>query len=430
MQTRSDQYDLIIVGGGLVGASLACALADTPLRIAVVELQSFNESDHASYDDRSIALSYGSRLLFESLNLWHSIAPHAEAISQIHITQKNSFGSTRLSADREHVPALGYVIENRLLGKVLQQGISKAVNITLICPAELESVTQTRGEASSCNQVSVGIKTAQAKKELQGRLLIAADGGRSRVRDLLDIKVSRKSYQQTAIICNLTPQFPHQGVAFERFTETGPLAFLPLPDYRSTLPQADPFIGSQKNLPRCSVVWTVENDQVDEIMALEDEPFLHALQSSFGYRLGKLRHTGKRSAYPLFLIRARQSVVDSCVLIGNAMHTLHPVAGQGFNLGMRDVAALASFLFAAIETGQDIADPALLAEYEKDRARDYQRMIAFTDNLVSWFSLQFKPARCLRSSGLVMTDRIPWLKSMIARRAMGLGQARPGRRQL
>jgi len=417
------EYDLVIIGGGLVGASLACALANTPLSIAVVEQHEFSGDNHTSYDDRSVALSYGSRLLFESLGFWGSIEPYAEPIKQIHVSEKNRFGSTRLNCDTEDVSALGYVIENRALGNVLLTRVQAASNVTLICPAELESIKHesTESESDSKSPVNIVINQQGKKLELRARLLIAADGVQSRVRELLDKKVSQQKYNQSAIICNVTPELPHNGTAWERFTETGPLAFLPLPDFQT---QSDSVssLSSHSCSPRCSVVWTVLSEQVDEIMALDDDDFLRRLQSRFGYRLGHLLKTGKRSVYPLSLLQAEKTVEANTVLIGNALHTLHPVAGQGFNLGLRDVGVLAELLLSAVHAGQDIASKDLLAQYTETRAGDYQRIIRFTDNLVRWFSFNLKPAQVARSVGLVLMDRIPWLKSAIARRAMGLDQ--------
>ena len=421
MQT---EYDLVIIGGGLVGASLACALADTPLSIAVVEQHEFSKLDHASYDDRSVALSYSTRLLFDSLGLWQSISPFAEAIQNIHVSEKGSFGSTRLNSSSEDVSALGYVIENRSLGNVLVERMRAANNVTLICPASIESL---ENSAETSSNIIADINYQGEKIALKARLLIAADGVQSRVRDLLDIGVTHKDYQQAAIICNVTPELAHNGVAWERFTDSGPLAFLPLPDFNET-GRASSMTAVNKNLPRCSVVWTVNSDMLDEIMALDDESFLMRLQSRFGYRLGQLLKTGKRSAYPLALLQANKSVDKNVLLIGNASHTLHPVAGQGFNLGMRDVGVLAELLLNAVHANQDIADSGLLEHYANTRTKDYEQIIRFTDNLVHWFSFNLKPVKIARSIGLVLTDRIPWLKSAIARRAMGFNQRMPIKR--
>lgn len=422
MQT---EYDLVIIGGGLVGASLACALADTPLSIAVIEQQEFNNLDHASYDDRSVALSYSTRLLFDSLGLWQSISPFAEAIKNIHVSEKGSFGSTRLNSSSEEVSALGYVIENRLLGNVLVERMQAANNVTLVCPASIESIENS--PAQSTSNVIAEINYQGKTIKLKTRLLIAADGVQSRVRSLLEIEVMHKDYQQAAIICNVTPALPHNGIAWERFTDTGPLAFLPLPDFNES-DSANSMVAATKKLPRCSVVWTVNSDMLDEIMALDDESFLTRLQSRFGHRLGPLLKTGKRSAYPLALLQANKSVDKNVILIGNASHTLHPVAGQGFNLGMRDVGVLAELLLNAVHANQNIADNALLELYAKTREKDYEQIIRFTDNLVHWFSFSLKPIKIARSIGLVLTDRIPWLKSAIARRAMGFNQRMPIKR--
>jgi 2-octaprenyl-6-methoxyphenol hydroxylase len=401
-------YDIIIVGGGMVGASLACALEGQGLRIAVIESVPYKSQEQPSYDDRSIALAYGSHRIFSSMNLWQQMADLVEPIRKIHISDRGHFGVTRLDCKDEGTDALGYVIENRVLGKVLNDRLAQLDNVELLCPAELQQVEIREDKAYA----TVNFKNAAVT--LNASLLIAADGVHSTVREQLGIKVINWGYGQTAIITNITPQKHHQNVAYERFTETGPLAVLPM--------HAHSQIDTE---PRCSLVWTVGDEQVDEIMALDDEDFLDRLQQRFGQRLGTIRKCGKRHAYPLSMVRAEEHIRPRLALIGNAAHTLHPVAGQGFNLGIRDVAALAELLSSAHAKGKDLGSMEVLQDYAAWRKRDHRSVIAFTDTLARVFSNSLLPVSLVRNLGLLTVDLMPSLKHSLVKRTMGLSGRLP-----
>ncbi len=415
-----NDFDLIIIGGGLAGASLACALQNVSvddslnngrLKIAVVEAFSLNTDSQPSYDDRTVALSYGSRCIFDSMGagqgLWSSLAPYAEAINTIHISDRGHFGVTRLTKEQEGVAALGYVLENRSIGqqlyKVMTAGndanaaISTTDNITLFCPAELSSLQQEK------NKVSVEVLVNGETQTLSASLLVAADGNNSQVMQLLAIGSSRKDYNQVALICNVTPGKKHNNVAYERFTESGPLAFLPM----------------QHN--RCSVVWTLDPQQADYLYALDDADFLQQLQQRFGYRLGQLKKVGVRQCYPLFLQSAAQVVHDRVAVIGNAAHSVHPVAGQGFNLALRDVALLSELIVDCRRAGQDIGAPVMLQNYASLREDDVKRVYRFTDALVKTFSNAIPAVAHLRSLSLLVVDIVPDIKHQLATQSMGLG---------
>ena len=236
---------------------------------------------------------------------------------------------------------------------------------------------------------------------------MAADGDKSFIRQLLDIPTEREEYGQSAVIANVTPSKNHQGIAYERFTDSGPLALLPLSENR------------------CSLVWTVRSEQADEVMALSDEAFLAQLQSRFGFRLGRFEHVGRRQVYPLALVQAKEHVVNRVALIGNAAHALHPVAGQGFNLGIRDIAVLAQVVVDAAQAGKDFGHLEVLREYETWRARDHKEVITFTDALARLFANNSPPLACARNVGLLALDMLPAAKSMLARRTMGLAGRQP-----
>lgn len=400
-------FDLIIIGGGLAGASLACALksvaTDIPLNIAVIEAFELKADSQPSYDDRTIALSYGSRCIFESMGLWPALEACAEAINKIHISDRGHFGVTQLTKEQEGVEALGYVLENRAIGEQLYASINDVSNenssvskITLFCPASLIKLQQDE------KQVSVEVRINDKQQLLHGKLLVAADGNNSQVMQLLAIGSSRINYDQVALVANVTPGKKHNNVAYERFTDTGPLAFLPM----------------QKN--RCSVVWTLRPEQADDLYALDEVDFLAQLQQRFGYRLGQIKKVGARHIYPLFLQSASRMVHGRVALIGNAAHSVHPVAGQGFNLALRDVAMLSELIVELRRTTDDIGQQAMLQEYARLREQDIKRVYGFTDTLVKTFSNAITPLAHLRSLSLLLVDIMPDIKHQLARQSMGL----------
>ena len=384
--------DVLIIGGGLVGASLACALENSILSVHVVEAYPLKSDLQPSYDDRTVALSWGSRCIFEGMGIWDSMADRVEAIKTIHISDKGHFGATRLRHEEEHVEALGYVAENRVLGDVLYQRLQQNSKLELHCPAELLSIDQ------KDDRVIATIMEKGKESVVSARLLVAADGVISQVRDLLHIGTSVQDYGQSAVIANVTPTFKHNNIAYERFTDTGPVAFLPMTHNR------------------CSVVWTVPGKQAEELMRLGDEEFLQQLQQRFGFRLGLLHTVGTRHAYPLKLIETTQLVRNRVVIVGNAAHSIHPVAGQGFNLALRDIAILTELIASA----EDAGDRNLLQSYVEQRQDDARRVYRFTDSLVKIFSNNNAVLGHLRAAGLVAVGLIPQLRHQLARQSMGL----------
>ena len=399
INTKAKHYDVIIIGGGLVGASLACALrtsASATLSIAVIEPFSMQDNQQPCYDDRTVALSYGSRKIFDTMGVWPALAEQAEAIRHIHISDRGHFGVTRLHSDEEGVEALGYVLENRAIGQALYAQMAAQDNIRLYCPASLSRFNQ------DAQGVQVRLDTETGAVDLTADLLVAADGQQSQIKQLLHIGDSRQDYNQTALVTNVTPGQPHANVAYERFTPNGPLAFLPMRNNR------------------CSVVWTLPHKQAEKMLALDDTAFLACLQQAFGYRLGEFKKAGKRQIYPLMLQQATQMTQGRAVIIGNAAHTIHPVAGQGFNLALRDLSLLAEMLLAARRDAQDIGAVTLLERYVAQRSDDINRVYRFTDGLVKIFSTPFAPLAHCRSLGLFAVDLLPDIKHLLARQSMGL----------
>lgn len=394
-------FDLLIIGGGMAGASLACALAGSPLRIALIEAVPVTSSSSPSYDDRAIALAYGSRRIFETIGVWPEVSSHATPIRHIQVSDRGCFGATRLDARREGVDALGYVVLGRDLGQALWQKLQQLDNLTLFCPAQLTGL-RLEAEAACATVLQDG-----NTRELRARLVVAADGGKSSIRDWLGIRADNFDYGQTAIIANVTPDHPALNTAFERFTAHGPIAMLPI------------------DQGRYGVVWAHPHAVVDEIMGLSDAQFLARLQGQFGYRLGNLVKVGQRHAYPLRLVYAKEQVRPRLALIGNAAHTLHPIAGQGFNLGIRDVAALAEVITHTLREGGDIGALSVLQHYAHWREQDHARMIGFTNGLVRLFSNNHPALVLARNLGLSALQITPQLQILLNRHAMGLNGRLP-----
>ena len=395
-------FDIIIIGGGMVGASLAVALAPLPLRVALVEAVPFESGAQPSYDDRSIALAFGSKRIFDRLGVWDRVeARGATPIERIHISDRGRFGFARLTAAEAGVEALGWVVESRALGQALRPALEATPNLTLLVPATMEDIVL------GPDRARVDIRQEDGHHSLTARLVVAADGGRSAARTRLGIAIRSRDYGQSALITNVTPERPHANVAYERFTDTGPLALLPMSDHR------------------CAVVWSAVPEQAEALKAIGDEEFLNRLQERFGGRLGRLQRVGRRAVYPLTRTDVAEIVRERLVLIGNAAHTVHPVAGQGFNLGLRDVAALAEVLSGALRAGEDIGNTALLARYADWRRRDTRTITAFTDALVSVFSNDLGPLALVRNLGLLGVDLLPPAKRALLRLSMGLSGRLP-----
>jgi 2-octaprenyl-6-methoxyphenol hydroxylase len=399
-------YDILIVGGGLAGNCLALALKESGLRIAIIEANTRNHLQSLPVGDRALALSAGTVKMLQALNIWQEIAPSATAIKNIHISDRGHFGKSRLSAKKQGVDALGYVINARDIENHVAKKVEVS-NIKLIAPARVV------GLISGSESVSVSLKQHDKSINLVAKLLVGADGGQSSVRQLLDITQQVTEYGQTALVTTIKSSLPHHNVAFERFTKSGPLAILPI-------------TGDE-----CSVVWTREHEEADELMSGTEDEFIEQLQTCFGYSLGELSLTAPRHAFPLSLIRADKMVLGRAVIIGNAVHQLHPVAGQGFNLGMRDVVQLAEMIMTQQKKEADIGEPTFLESYAATRQKDHNQTIGFTNSLIKIFSSDWLPLAATRSISLAVMDHIPVAKTILAKHAMGLSGRLPrvGNRQ-
>ena len=385
--------DVVIAGGGLVGASLALAIAQTGLHVAVVEASSATEAEPASFDERHTALAPASRRFFEALGVWSAMAPRASPLSEIRVSDRGRFGFMRMRASEEGLSALGWVVPNHVIGAALTPALADAPRIARYQPAQLSAVTPDDEGVTALVEGSDG-----AEAMLRARLLVVAEGAGSPTRAALGIGQTQRSYQQTAIVAKVATERHHGACAWERFTRDGPLAVLPAED-------------------GVAVVWAMPPERAQALRAATDAEFLAALQEQFGYRLGRLQAVGQRHAYALSALAAERVVGRRTVVVGNAAHTLHPVAGQGLNLSLRDIATLSEYIADA--RGGDIGAPALLRAYADRRTPDYERVFGFTDLLVRGFSNALPGVSALRDLGLLGLDAVPPLRRAVIQRAMG-----------
>ena len=399
------QQEVIIVGGGMVGLSLALMLAKANIGVKLLEAIKYPNYDdanlapyHSSFDARNSALSRRSVQIYQELGLWNALQEHATPILEVHITEQGSFGKARLKAEQEKVESFGQVIENAWLGRVLLTEVRQQPLIELIDGVQVTSLKQ------DSDQAFIEAQRGEETLSLQAKLLIAADGRDSFCRKALGIGASEHDYDQVAIVTTVQTSKPHNHVGFERFSPLGPLALLPLPgEYRR------------------SVVWPVKKGTEGEWLGEEnDQHFLDALQETYGDRAGKFQKTGRRFSFPLSQVLAEKQAVGRVVLMGNAAHTIHPVAGQGFNLCMRDAYVLVRYLTEQLAQAADLGDAVMLLDYEKSRLTDQQRVIKFCDSVVRGFSNQNPILKLIRNTGLVAFDTIPGIKPLVANYAMGL----------
>ena len=398
-------YDVLVVGGGMVGASFALDLAhrldDRALSIAVTEAMAVDEKgNQPDFDVRSTALAWGSRSIYQAMGLWDQLDPLVTAIREIQVSDRGQYGVTRLSYDELKVDALGFVIENRQLGRVLNTALLDTPCIDLMVPTKILSATPGN------ETMEVTFDLAGQRQSLRAGLVVLADGGHSPLCGQLGIQHNRVSYDQCALIANIGVELPPGNVAMERFTTSGPLAMLPLQDYAGQ--------------HRCSLVWTVKAGEERELVSCSEAAFLHRLSAQAGKRFGRLLKAGQRFTYPLTLVEAREQVRPHLVLLGNVAHTLHPVAGQGLNLALRDAAGLSKTLAAAVRQGQAPDSMAVLQQYLDGQSADQRQTVMLTDQLIRMFSTS-RPARVwARKMGLLSLDLIPALRQEFSRRAMGM----------
>lgn len=392
----TETFDIAIVGGGMVGASLSVALEHLGVTTALIEAVPHDAASQPSFDERTTALSNGSRRILETLGVWSAVAADATPIAKVHVSDQGHFGFARIDAREQGLTSLGHVVPNRSLGSALWSALSRRRDVRVFCPAQVARVEM--HERSIELNLADKHASGGASTSIGARLVVAADGVESAVRRAFGVETDTRDYHQTAVITTVLPNKFHEHVAYERFTATGPLALLPL-------------AGG-----RCTLVLTLTPDMAERAMSWSDEEFLAEVQRRFGFRLGRFLKVGRRAAYPLSLSRARKTSAGRCVIVGNAAQGLHPVAGMGFNLGLRDAASLAELV---ADHRDDPGSPVLTAAYDEWRAADRREIIGFTDGLVRLFSSPWGPVRHLRNLGLLAFDVLPPAKAALSSLSTG-----------
>lgn len=399
-------YDLVVVGAGMVGASFCCALEnllrESPISVLVIEAIAPNNGlvKQSSFDARSTALSFGSRKIFEEFAVWQELGAAVSAIDEIQVSDRGRLGAVSLSAQEQKVDALGYVVENKRLGEVLNARLLGSDKINLLSPAAVSSIKATEGG------MQLRLQHGDSDAIVDTSLVVLADGGKSPVCGQLGISQSIERYDQHALIANIVFEKPHNNIAYERFTDTGPLAILPLQAIDGT--------------NRGSLVWTLSVEQAAEFREMYEEQLLSLLQERFGFKLGKITNIGERFVYPLSLSLAKEQVRPGLALLGNVAHTLHPVAGQGLNLALRDARVLVDVLGKAMQQEAALGDMSMLSEYVARQEADQALTTQFTHNITKLFSSNNDAKVWLRKFGLLAVELSPRVRHSLAERAMGL----------
>lgn len=392
-------FDIVIVGGGLSGLLTATSLmnhpATAPLRVAIVdanEVAAEPQSSKSAFDDRVIALAHGSVEYIKSLDAWQYMSQDAAAIETIHISDRGNYGKARVKAIDHNVDALGHVVPLASIANGLLSKLNQLPSISWFTPRTIDAMT------FQPEHVEIEL---DGKETITAKLAIACDGGQSVCRKAANISAKVSTYQQVAVIANVGVEKHHQHRAFERFTESGPIAMLPMQ-------------GKQ-----CSLVWTLTPEQANEVSELDDNGFCQALTKAFGTWLGAVTSASKRSVFPLSLVQAEQQTYHRLALVGNASHTIHPIAGQGFNLGVRDVVALAKLLQQAGRNSVDVGAAKVLNQYQIQRADDQQQVITLTDSMVHLFSNDYASLVAGRNIGLKVMNYLTPLQQRFVNKTMG-----------
>jgi 2-octaprenyl-6-methoxyphenol hydroxylase len=388
-------YDLAIVGGGIIGNTLAVALQNSGLRVVSIESQAQSISITKS---RAYVLSMLSGQIFEGLGIWDRVLPQVTQFSQIQISDADYTGVVKMYPQDLGTDTLGYAASHEVLLTALQSKLQTAPNITVMCPAQVVEVDYTDTGA----EIIIQTPDTDTPIKIRASLVIAADGAKSALREQAGIETTGWNYWQSCITATIKPEKPHQNVAYERFWYAGPIGVLPLAD------------------GRCQVVWTVPHQQAEELRDLPAGEFLTELERCTGGLLGKLELDSGRWLFPVKLMQSKQYTAARLALIGDAAHCCHPVAGQGMNLGIRDAAALAEILVAAHQSGEDIGSNAVLKRYANWRKPENWVILAFTDFLDRMFSTSILPIVIIRRIGLFLLDRIPGFKYLALRLMTGL----------
>ncbi len=397
------QSELVIVGGGLVGLTLACACAGAGLDVVVIDREEPARLVDAAFDGRTSAIAFGSQRILAGIGLWDAVAPDAEPIREIRIADGDSPLFLHYDHDEIGPDPLGYIVENRVLRRALLARAATLPTLRHLAPARIAATARRPGGvAVTLEDGTLADGTLGDGGSVRGALLVAAEGKQSPLRQAAGIRTLEWSYPQTAIVCTVWHERPHLGIAVEHFLPAGPFAILPMTGDRS------------------SIVWTERAALVPRLLALDAAGFRAELARRFGDFLGRIELVGPRWSYPLALMHAARYGAERLILVGDAAHVIHPIAGQGLNLGLRDVAVLAELIVDARRLGLDIGAADILARYERWRRFDTVALAAVTDGLNRLFSNSFPPLAWMRGLGLAAVNRLPPLRRFFMQHAMGL----------
>lgn len=392
-------YDVAIVGGGAVGATQAAALAKFGFSVVVIDQLPLESVMKAYFDGRTMAISQGSSNIYRGIGLWSELEPHVEPILDIRVSDDHS--PWFLHYDHRDVGSdpMGYIIENVILRRKLIEHCRSFENLEWKAPAQISEFRQ---------ESDADYLTLTTGEEIKARLCIAADGRGSAMRERVDISVTTRPYGQNAVVCMIEHELPHEGVAHEHFLPTGPFAILPM-----------------QGGHRSSVVWSIKEHLSQSLIEMPEEEFAHAMQQQFGDSLGKITLASKRWCYPLSVQFATTYIEKRFVMIGDAAHVIHPIAGQGLNMGLRDVAALTEVLVETARLGLDVGGYTCLEKYQRWRRFDNMVFIGATDSLTRLFSNDFRPLRMMRDMGLGIVNKTMPVKKFFMKHAMGLSGQLP-----
>ncbi|NBX03640.1 MAG: FAD-dependent oxidoreductase [Alphaproteobacteria bacterium] len=419
--TQPTIHDVIISGGGMVGMATACYLARAGMRVAVVEKDALGAQLLPEFDGRTCAISLGSSRILDEAGVWAGIAAHAEAINDIRVSDGHA--PIFLHYDHREVSdePFGYIVENRHIRAAMQAAAAQEPNISLL---EKTSITRVQTEAE---KVTVHLDNGQI---LEAALLIGAEGRNSPVRDMASISVTTLDYKQTAIVCTIEHTLPHHGLAQERFLPVGPFAVLPMSPLRAGSAEgrsSEALAQEDRNAERfgglthrSSLVWVEPPERVQMYMELPEEEFVQEIAERVGDYLGEIKTVGGRFAYPLSMQYAKSFTAQRIALLGDAAHGMHPIAGQGVNLGFRDIGEFCKLATEVFAAGGDIGSPELLARYARSRRLDTISLLTATDVLTRLFSNNIIPLQLARDLGLWAVGKLPPLKRFFMRSAMGI----------
>nr|WP_235355108.1 FAD-dependent hydroxylase [Aliterella atlantica] len=386
-------YDLAIAGGGIIGLTLACALKNSGLKVALIEAK---PDSAAAAKGQAYAVHLLSGRIFAGIGVWDKMLPQVANFRHVCLSDGDYPGVVEFETADLNSDVLGYVAEHQALLKPLQDFVQECANVTYLCPAE---VIETQYQSSG---VEISLSINGELKIIRTRLIVAADGSKSRIRQAAGINTRGWQYWQSCIVAFVKPEKGHNNTAYERFWSSGPFAILPLPENR------------------CRIVWTAPHAEAKALLALDDEQFLAELSKRAGDRIGKLQLEGDRFIFPVKLMQSDRYVMPRLALIGDAAHCCHPVGGQGLNMGIRDAAALAQVLQTAYIQGKDIGDLSTLKDYERWRQRENLTILGFTDLLDRMFSNNLLPIVLIRRLGLLMLRRVQPVKVFALKLMTGL----------